>query len=71
MKTKYFELTKKTLIALSYADTKPREWYSINKNSGFREVRYFSIEKHTNQNIVSYGITIGPLHITVGWMEEK
>lgn len=71
MKSTHFWLSKKVMVELSYSDAKPREWYSINKKSGFRERRYFSIEKHTKRDMMAYAICVGPFRITAGWLERE
>lgn len=68
--SKDFWLTKKILCGISYSNDDPKEWYSINQKSGFTEKRYFSIEKHTKNDMVSYGIIIGPIWIKIGWLNK-
>jgi len=69
-KTKYLWLSKKYLCQISHSNEKPRHWYSVNKLSDFKEIRYFSIEKHVKNDMISYKLIIGPLMFAIGWLDK-
>jgi hypothetical protein len=69
-KSKDFWLTKKIRCGIAHSVGDPKEWYSINQKSGFMEKRYFSIEKHTKSDMISYIFIVGPLCFNIGWFNK-
>ena len=47
-------------------------WWSINKTSGLKEIRYFSVEKTISEdNLSAYMIFIGPVYIAMSVLKWK